>query len=38
MTHPEGRHGGEAEIQLGGGGHRISLETMIGTISVESAK
>lgn len=33
-----GDRGGRAEIEVNGGGHRISLETMIGSISVKKRK
>jgi hypothetical protein len=38
ITKSEGRGEGQAEISVNGGGHRISLETMIGTITVRKGK
>ncbi len=39
VTRPAGRHGEtEAEVVLNGGGQRITLETMIGSISIKKAK
>jgi DUF4097 and DUF4098 domain-containing protein YvlB len=36
LTHSAGGHGeGEGEVILNGGGHRITLETMIGTIEIK---
>ncbi len=39
LVRPEGaRRSGEGEVLLNGGGHRISLETTIGTIEIKKAK
>lgn len=39
VTRPgSGKHESQVEVTLNGGGHRISLETMIGTINIKKAK
>jgi hypothetical protein len=39
VTHSGGSHGeGQSEVVLNGGGHRIMLETMIGTIDIRKPK
>lgn len=38
ITKAEARGEGQAEISVNGGGHHISLETMIGTITVKKGK